>query len=181
MRKVLPKDAILSLDNGMYKVWIARNYPANEQNTVLLDNALATMGAGLGVAMSAKMLMPERNVVVVAGDGGFLMNLADLETAIRLKLDMTIVIVRDDGYGMIKWKQNEMNLADYGLNFSNPDFVTLAKSFGAKGHRPASPDEFEEILASSINSKGIHIIDLQIDYSENSYFGENLKKQVKDL
>lgn len=181
LRKVLPKDAVLSLDNGMYKIWVARNYIAREQNTVLLDNALATMGAGLGVAMSAKMLMPERKVIVIAGDGGFLMNLADLETAIRLKLDMVIVIVRDDGYGMIKWKQEAMKLADYGLNFSNPDFVTLAESFGAMGHRPETPEEFEKILKSCSEKKGIHIIDLRIDYSENSYFGEELEKEVKKL
>lgn len=181
LRKVLPRDAMLSLDNGMYKLWIARNYPAYEQNTVLLDNALATMGAGLGAAMSAKIIYPDRKVVVVAGDGGFLMNLADLETAKRLGLDMTIVIVRDDGYGMIKWKQDSMKLADFGLNFSNPDFVKLAESFGASGHRASSADEFEDMLKQSIDSKGIHIIDLPIDYSENEkYFGRDLAAQIKD-
>ncbi|HYF97079.1 MAG TPA: acetolactate synthase large subunit [Patescibacteria group bacterium] len=182
LRKVLPKDAILSLDNGMYKLWIARNYPANEQNTVLLDNALATMGAGLGVAMSAKMVFPEKKVVVIAGDGGFLMNLADLETAKRLDLDITIVIIRDDGYGMIKWKQDSMNLKDYGLSFSNPDFIKLAESFGAKGYKIESTNEFEETLASCIESKGLNIIDLPIDYSENNtYFGKDLEKQIKGL
>jgi acetolactate synthase-1/2/3 large subunit len=171
LRKVMPKDGILSLDNGMYKIWVARNYPAYEQNTVLLDNALATMGAGLGAAMTAKMLFPEKKVAVVAGDGGFLMNVADLETAIRLRLDMVIIIVRDDGYGMIKWKQDAMKLADFGLNFSNPDFVKLAESFGAKGHRVNSADEFEKTLSECINKKGIHIIDMPIDYSENKTFG----------
>lgn len=182
LRKILPKDAIVSLDNGMYKLWIARNYPANEQNTVLLDNALATMGAGLGVAMSAKMLFPDKKVVVVAGDGGFLMNLADLETAKRLGLDLTIVIVRDDGYGMIKWKQNSMKLADFGLNFSNPDFIKLAESFGAVGHSVDSPDNFEKVLENCLQTPGLHIIDLLIDYSENhTYFGKDLYKQTKDL
>jgi acetolactate synthase-1/2/3 large subunit len=171
LRKVMPKDGILSLDNGMYKIWVARNYPAYEQNTVLLDNALATMGAGLGAAMTAKMLFPERKVAVVAGDGGFLMNVADLETAIRLKLDLVIIIVRDDGYGMIKWKQYAMKLAVFGLKFSNPDFVKLAESFGATGHRVNSADEFEKTLSECINKKGIHIIDMPIDYSENKTFG----------
>ncbi|HEX5455769.1 MAG TPA: acetolactate synthase large subunit [Candidatus Saccharimonadales bacterium] len=181
LRKVLPRDAMLSLDNGMYKLWIARNYPAYEQNTVLLDNALATMGAGLGAAMSSKIIFPERKAVVVAGDGGFLMNLADLETAKRLGLDMTIVIVRDNGYGMIKWKQDAMKLADFGLNFSNPDFVKLAESFGASGYSPKSADDFEKILDKCVNAKGIHIIDLPIDYSENEkYFGRDLASQVKD-
>ncbi|HEX5796965.1 MAG TPA: acetolactate synthase large subunit [Candidatus Saccharimonadales bacterium] len=182
LRSILPKDAILSLDNGMYKLWIARNYPAYEQNTVLLDNALATMGAGLGSAMAAKMLLPDKKVVMVAGDGGFLMNIADLETAIRLKLDLTIIIVRDNGYGMIKWKQDEMRLADYGLNFSNPDFIKLAESFGASGHRVESAADFEKVLESCINSKGVHLIDLPVDYSENEkYFGKDLEAQVKDL
>jgi acetolactate synthase-1/2/3 large subunit len=181
LRKVLPRDAMLSLDNGMYKLWIARNYPAYEQNTLLLDNALATMGAGLGAAMSSKIIFPDRKSVVVAGDGGFLMNLADLETAKRLGLDMTIVIVRDDGYGMIKWKQESMKLADFGLNFSNPDFVKLAESFGATGHQPGSADDFEKILNECVNSKGLHIIDLPIDYSENEkYFGRDLASQIKD-
>jgi acetolactate synthase-1/2/3 large subunit len=99
------------------------------------------------------------------------MNVADLETAIRLRLDMVIIIVRDDGYGMIKWKQDAMKLADFGLNFSNPDFVKLAESFGAKGHRVNSADEFEKTLSECINKKGIHIIDMPIDYSENKTFG----------
>lgn len=184
LRKILPKDAILSLDNGMYKIWLARNYPAYEQNTVLLDNALATMGAGLGVGMAAKMLNPDKKVVVVAGDGGFLMNLADLETAVRLKLDLTIVVLNDNGYGMIKWKQKSMELADFGLSFSNPDFEVLADSFGAHGHgkKINSPDDFEKQLADSINSKGVHIIELPVDYSENnSYFGTDLERQIKEL
>lgn len=180
LRTIVPRDGILSLDNGMYKIWIARNYPAHEQNTVLLDNALATMGAGLPVGMAAKMKNPDKKVVVVAGDGGFLMNMSDLETAVRMNLDLTIVILRDDGYGMIKWKQKEMNLEDFGLNFNNPDFVALAESFGAIGHRPGSVDEFEKTLASSINAKGVHIIDLPIDYSgNNNYFGKDLIKAVK--
>ncbi|MEQ1813463.1 MAG: acetolactate synthase large subunit, partial [Candidatus Nitrotoga sp.] len=105
LRMVMPRDGILSLDNGMYKLWIARNYPAYTQNSVILDNALATMGAGLPVGMMAKFLNPEKKVVVVAGDGGFLMNVAELETAVRMKLDMVILVLNDSGYGMIKWKQ----------------------------------------------------------------------------
>lgn len=184
LRSILPSHAILSLDNGMYKLWIARNYPAYEQNTVLLDNALATMGAGLGVGMTAKMLNQDKKVVVVAGDGGFLMNLADLETAVRLKLDMTIIILKDDGYGMIKWKQESMNLADYGLDFSNPDFELLAQSFGAHGHgrEIKSPEDFEKVLKESINSKGVHIIELPVDYSgNNAYFGKDLAESTKDI
>lgn len=184
LRAILPNDAILSLDNGMYKLWIARNYPAYDQNTVLLDNALATMGAGLGVGMAAKMLKPDKKVVIVAGDGGFLMNLADLETAVRLKLDLTIIVLNDNGYGMIKWKQKSMDLKNYGLSFSNPDFEKLAESFGASGYgkKIRSVADFENCLKDVINSKGIHIIELPVDYSENNtYFGVDLARRIKEL
>lgn len=167
LRDILPYDSILSLDNGMYKLWISRNYPALEQNSVLLDNALATMGAGLPAGMAAKMLNPEKPVVVVAGDGGFVMNMSDLETAVRLNLDLVIVILNDSGYGMIKWKQQSMGLTDYGLDFKNPDFIKLAESFGATGHRVKSASDFKEYLQKAIGSGGVHIIDTPIDYSEN--------------
>lgn len=167
LRSILPADGILSLDNGMYKLWIARNYPALQQNTVLLDNALATMGAGLPAGMAAKMLNPEKPVIVVAGDGGFVMGLPDLETAVRLGLDLVIVIINDSGYGMIKWKQESMGLESFGLDFKNPDFVRLAESFGAVGHHITSADEFAPVVTEAIASGGVHIIDTPIDYSEN--------------
>jgi acetolactate synthase-1/2/3 large subunit len=182
LREVMPKDGILSLDNGMYKLWIARNYPAFEQNTVLLDNALATMGAGLASGMAAKILNPDKKVVVVAGDGGFVMNMADLETAKRLNLDLVVLILNDNGYGMIKWKQESMGLTDFGLSFSNPDFIKLAESFGVKGYRITSSDQFKPTLQSVIDSTGIHIIDVPIDYSENaSAFGVALKDKTLNL
>ncbi len=179
LRAALPREAVLSLDNGMFKIWVARNYPAYEQNTVLLDNALATMGAGLGAGTAAKLLHPERPVVVIAGDGGIMMNIADLETVIRLKLDLVVVVVNDSGYGMIKWKQGSMGLADYGLNFGNPDFVKLAESFGASGHRAQKAADFQTILEDALQTGGVHIIDLPIDYSENDgLIGENLRQRT---
>jgi acetolactate synthase-1/2/3 large subunit len=176
LRDALPADAILSLDNGMFKLWIARNYPAYQQNTVLLDNALATMGAGLGVGTAAKLLNPDKPVVVVAGDGGVMMNIADLETAIRLKLDLVIVVVNDNGYGMIKWKQGSMGLVDYGLSFGNPDFVKLAESFGAAGHKLHAESDFKPTLNKALQAGGVHIIDLPIDYSENAALGKRKEK-----
>ncbi|HEY4527193.1 MAG TPA: acetolactate synthase large subunit [Candidatus Paceibacterota bacterium] len=173
LRAAIPRDGILSLDNGMYKLWISRNYPAYEQNTVLLDNAFATMGAGLGVGMAAKLVNPHKKVVVVAGDGGFLMNVADLETAKRLKLDLVVVILLDNGYGMIRWKQGGMRLKDFGLTFNNPDFVELASAFGAIGYQVNSASEFHEILRNALHQRGIHIIALPIDYTENAHaFGK---------
>ena len=178
LRKVMPKDGILSLDNGMYKLWIARNYIAYEQNTVLLDNALATMGAGLGAGMAAKMLNPDKKVVVVAGDGGFMMSMSDLETAKRLGRDLVIVIVNDNGYGMIKWKQNGMDLPNFGLEFTNPDFVKLADSYGIKGTHVDSAEGFAIALQEALDEGGLQIIEIPIDYSENStYFGDNLKNR----
>ena len=182
LRAALPPDGILSLDNGMYKLWIARNYPAYEQNSVLLDNALATMGAGLPAGIAAKMLVPDKKVLVVAGDGGVMMNISELETAKRLNLDLVVLILSDSGYGMIKWKQEDMGFANFGLEFANPDFVKLAESFGAIGHRIAAADELKPVLEKALNSKGIHVIDCPIDYSENkTVFGEELKNKTCNI
>ncbi len=182
LRASLPADGILSLDNGMYKLWIARNYPAFEQNTVLLDNALATMGAGLPAGIAAKMLNPDKKVLVVAGDGGVMMNISELETAKRLGLDLVILILNDSGYGMIQWKQKDMGFENFGLEFANPDFVKLAESFGASGYRIGSAAELKATLDKALNSKGIHIIDCPIDYSENEkVFGEELKNKTCNI
>lgn len=182
LRDMMPKDSILSLDNGMYKLWISRNYKVYTPNSLLLDNALATMGAGFPAGMAAKLINPDKKVVVVAGDGGFMMNLADLETAKRLNLDLVIVVLNDQGYGMIKWKQDGMNLEDYALDFTNPDFVKLAESFGAIGHRINSIDNFKEVFTEAINSKGVHIIDLPIDYSYNKLLNKSeLEKTISEL
>lgn len=167
LRSVMPDDGILALDNGMFKIWIARDYPAYEQNTVLLDNALASMGAGLSVAIAAKLINPEKKVVCVTGDGGFMMNSQELETAMRLGVSLTVLIVNDGGYGMIKWKQDAMKLPSFGLEFGNPDFVEYAGSFGAKGFRIEKADDLKKTLIECINSEGISLIDCPLDYSEN--------------
>jgi acetolactate synthase-1/2/3 large subunit len=163
----MPEDSILSLDNGMYKIWFARNYRSTSSLSVLLDNALATMGAGLPVAVAAKMLFPKRNVVAVCGDGGFMMNSQELETAIRLQLDLTILVLRDNGFGMIKWKQAGMGLPDFGLNFGNPDFVKYAESYGAHGYRVEEQGKLSVILKHCLQSTGVHLIELPVDYAEN--------------
>lgn len=167
MRKAMPPDGILALDNGMYKIWIARNYPAYEQNTVLLDNALASMGAGLPAAIAAKLVRPDKPVVCVTGDGGFMMNSQEIETATRLGLDLTVVIVNDGGYGMVKWKQEASRLPSFGLDFGNPDFVKYAGSFGARGFRVEKADSLLNILKDCLDRKGVNIIDCPVDYSGN--------------
>ena len=167
LRDKLDDEDIITLDNGVYKIWFARNYKCHAPNTMLLDNALATMGAGLPSAMTAKQLNPERKVVSINGDGGFMMNSQEIETAVRLGLDLVVIILNDSAYGMIKWKQKGQGLQDFGLNFNNPDFVQYAESFGAHGYRPESHDEFESVLDTALNAKGVHIIDLSVDYSLN--------------
>ncbi|WP_435414945.1 acetolactate synthase large subunit [Polaribacter aestuariivivens] len=166
-RDVLPEDGIVTLDNGIYKIWFARNYPAYAQNTLILDNALATMGAGFPSAMIAKKLNPEKKVISINGDGGFMMNSQELETAIRMELDLVIIILNDNAYGMIEWKQEGEGFPKFGLDYKNPDFVKFAESFGAFGYRPISVQDFEETLTKTLDLKGIHVIDLAVDYSLN--------------
>ena len=173
------EEDILALDNGVYKIWFARNYPSYYYNSLLLDNALATMGAGLPTAMMAKMLNPDQKVMAVCGDGGFMMNSQEMETAVRLGLDLVVLIFNDNAYGMIKWKQEGMGFDDYGLNFNNPDFVKYADSYGAFGHRPTSHAEFIKTLDYALNAKGVHLIDLAVDYSLNySILSEGLKQKI---
>ncbi|HEV7447957.1 MAG TPA: acetolactate synthase large subunit, partial [Steroidobacteraceae bacterium] len=123
VRQVMPADGIVALDNGMYKIWFARNYRTQLANTLLLDNALATMGAGLPSAMVAALLYPGRRVIAVCGDGGFMMNSQELETAIRLGLNLVVLILEDGAFGMIRWKQAVDKFPDFGMTFGNPDFV----------------------------------------------------------
>ncbi|MCZ6636956.1 MAG: acetolactate synthase large subunit [Alphaproteobacteria bacterium] len=167
VRAVMPPDGIIALDNGTYKIWFARNYLTKQSNTVLLDNALATMGAGLPSAMMVAMLHPDRRVMAICGDGGFMMNSQEMETAVRLGLDLVIVIIRDDSYGMIRWKQAHMDLPDWGLEFGNPDFVQYAESYGASGHRVEATEDFLPILEQSFKAGGVHLVEVPVDYSEN--------------
>jgi acetolactate synthase-1/2/3 large subunit len=167
IRKVMPDDGIIALDNGIYKIWFARNYKAHMPNTVLLDNALATMGAGLPSAMAAKIVYPDRRVMAICGDGGFMMNSQEMETAVRLKLDIVVLILRDDAYGMIKWKQANMGFDDFGLDYGNPDFVQYARSYGATGHCLDSTDALVPLLESCFNTPGMHLVEVPVDYSDN--------------
>ena len=167
VRKVMPEDGIVALDNGMYKIWFARNYRTHVANTLLLDNALATMGAGLPSAMMAAMLYPQRRVLAICGDGGFMMNSQELETAVRLKLNLVVLILEDNAYGMIRWKQAVDNFADWGLTFGNPDFVKYAEAYGASGARVGAADDLIPALDAAFQAGGVHLVTVPIDYSEN--------------
>ncbi len=168
VRKAMPEDGIVCLDNGMYKIWFARNYRTHVANTLLLDNALATMGAGLPSAMMAAMLYPNRRVLAVCGDGGFMMNSQEMETAVRLGLNLVVLILEDCAYGMIRWKQAIDNFPDWGLTFGNPDFVRYAQSYGAAGHRVKRTADLVPTIDSAFKETGVHLITVPVDYAENT-------------
>ena len=168
VRAVMPPDGILALDNGMYKIWFARNYRTRMANTLLLDNALATMGAGLASGIMAALLYPERRVMAVCGDGGFMMNSQELETAVRLKLNLVVLVIEDHAMGMIRWKQAADHFQDFGMTFGNPDFVAYAKAYSAKGTRVNSVDELRPALEAAFAGGGVHLVAVPIDYSENT-------------
>ncbi len=178
VRRVMPVDGIIALDNGIYKIWFARNYKANQPNTVLLDNALASMGAGLPSAMAARLVFPKRKVMAVCGDGGFMMNSQELETAVRLNMNLVVLILRDDAYGMIKWKQDHMGFESFGLDYGNPDFVKYAESYGANGHRITSADDLLPLMQECHESIGVDVIDVPVDYSDNDRI---LNREIKEL
>ncbi|MGC1578496.1 MAG: acetolactate synthase large subunit [Beijerinckiaceae bacterium] len=167
VRRVMPDDGIVCLDNGMYKIWFARNYRTHVVNTLLLDNALATMGAGLPSAMMAAMLHPTRRVLAVCGDGGFMMNSQEIETATRLELNLVVLVLQDNAYGMIRWKQAADGFPDFGMTFGNPDFVAYARAYGAKGSRVESADALAPTLEAAFSGGGVHLVTVPVDYSEN--------------
>jgi len=168
VRQVMPEDGIVCLDNGMYKIWFARNYRTRVANTLLLDNALATMGAGLPSAMMAAILHPDRRVLAVCGDGGFMMNSQELETAVRLRLNLVVLILQDNAYGMIRWKQAADGFPDFGMTFGNPDFVTYARAYGMKGTRVEGADGLAPALEAAFSAGGMHLVAVPVDYSENT-------------
>jgi acetolactate synthase-1/2/3 large subunit len=180
VRQVMPENGIVALDNGMYKIWFARNYRTLVANTLLLDNALATMGAGLPSAMMAAMLYPERRVMAVCGDGGFMMNSQEMETAVRLKLNLVVLILEDSAFGMIRWKQAVDRFPDFGLTFGNPEFVRYAESYGAKGTRVESTEAIVPTLENAFKQGGVHLVVVPIDYSENiRVLVDELREKVK--
>jgi len=178
IRKIMGSKDILLSDVGAHKMWIARIYPAEEPNTTLISNGFASMGFSLPGALSAKMLYPDRKVLAACGDGGFLMNCHDLETAVRLNLPVVILIFNDGKYGLIEWKQINQFGRTYGVSFDNPDFVALAKSFGAAGYRVKSADELQPILNEAFSTNRPCVVDVPVDYRENLSLTEKLGRLV---
>jgi acetolactate synthase-1/2/3 large subunit len=178
VRKVLAEDDIVTLDNGIYKLWFSRLYKTYRPNTFLLDNALATMGAGLPSALAAKMLHPECKVLAVVGDGGFMMNAQELETAVRLNTAVVVLILNDNAFGFIKWKQANMGFRSFGLDYANPDFARLAESHGAVGMTVRKGDDLTDMLRKAFSLKKVVVIECPIDYSVNY---ETFSKEIEDL
>ena len=174
VRAVLDEDDILISGVGMHKVWVARLYPAYKPNTVIISNGLASMGISLPGAIAAKLAYPERKVVAIAGDGEFMMNVQELETAKRLGLSFTVVIFNDKKYAQIEWKQMKKFKKTFGIEFTNPDFVKLAESFHVKGAKVEKANDFQEIFRGAVNSKDIWLIDVEVDSKENMKLSESL-------
>ncbi len=174
LRRALAPDDIVVSDVGAHKVWVARLYQAYEPNTVIISNGFAAMGISVPGAIAAKLVHPERKVVALCGDGGFLMNSQELETARRIGADITVVVWRDDGYGLIDWKQRNEFGRPFGVEFGNPDFVAYAQSFGIAGFRPTSAADLYPTLMRALATDGPSLVEVPIDYAENLRLTERL-------
>src|SRR3989442_55099 len=159
-------------DVGAHKLWVAKRLRAHLPNTVIISNGFAAMGIGLPGAIAAKLAQPERRVVAVTGDGGLLMNIQELETAVRLGLGFVVLIFRDDGYGVIRWKQERQFGHTAGVDFGNPDFVALARAFGCAGARVNAAKELAPALADALRATVPVLIDCPVDYRENDRLAE---------
>jgi acetolactate synthase-1/2/3 large subunit len=172
-----PSDMLVS-DVGLHKLWIARMFPAHEPNTVLIANGLAGMGFALPGAIAAKLVHPDRGVVAVCGDGGFLMNCQELETAVRLRTAITIVVWEDHAFGSIAWKQRKRFGESFGTEFTNPDLVALAESFGLPAWRCGSAGDFRQHLRHALGLDAPSLIVLPIDYSVDVAISDELGEET---
>jgi acetolactate synthase-1/2/3 large subunit len=174
LRRALGRDDIVVSDVGAHKIWVARLYKAYAPNTVIISNGFAAMGIAVPGAIAAKLVHPDRHVVALCGDGGFLMNSQELETAKRIGANVTVVIWRDGGYGLIDWKQRNAFGRPFAVEFGNPDFVDYARSFGIAGFRPSSADDLYPTLMRALETDGPSVVDVPIDYAENVRLTERL-------
>ncbi len=178
IRQVMGDEDILISDVGAHKMWIARMYVAKEPNSVIISNGFAAMGIALPGAIAAKLLYPDRKILAVSGDGGFMMNVQDLETAVRLKLPIVVMIWNDNGYGLIEWKQLNQYGHAYGVRIENPDFVKLAESFGAVGMRAEKTEDLKPMLKEAFTVDRPVVLEVPVDYRENIKLTEKLGKIV---
>jgi acetolactate synthase-1/2/3 large subunit len=180
LRRALAPDDIVVSDVGAHKIWVARLFQAYEPNTVIISNGFASMGIALPGAIAAALVHPDRRVVALCGDGGFLMNVQELETAVRLRSKVTVVVWRDDGYGLIDWKQRNEFGRPFGVEFGNPDFVALAAAFGIPAWRPSSSGDVARCLAEALAVDGPALVEVPIDYRENLRLTDRLGALADD-
>jgi acetolactate synthase I/II/III large subunit len=166
-RAALGRSDIVLVDTGATKMWMARLYPTYERNTCLISNGLSTMAFALPGALGVKLARPDSKVLAVVGDGAFLMNSQEIETAVRERIPLVVLIWEDGGYGLIEWKMDLELGAHYYVKFNNPDVVTYAESFGAKGYRIKSAEELLPTLKAALDDDGVSLICCPVDYSEN--------------
>lgn len=178
LREALAPDDLVICDVGAHKLWMARMFPCELPNTCLISNGFASMGIALPGAIAAKLVRPQRAVVAVTGDGGFLMNVQELETARRLGLALVVLIWNDGGYGLIEWKQENAFGHSSHVRFTNPDFVQLAAAFGAKGYRIGQPEELQPVLREALAQPMVTLIDCPVDYRENRRLTEELQALI---
>jgi acetolactate synthase-1/2/3 large subunit len=166
-REALGRADIALVDTGALKMWMARLYPTYEPNTCLISNGLSTMAWSLPGAIGAKLARPDARILVATGDGGFLMNSQEIETALRERIPMVVLIWVDDEYGLISWKM-ELELGEsVDTAFGNPDFVAYAESFGARGYRIAAADQLLPTLREALAQDTVSVIACPVDYSAN--------------
>lgn len=178
LRTAMAMEDIVICDVGAHKMWMARMFRCEYPNTCIISNGFASMGIALPGAIAAKLAYPERKVVAVTGDAGFLMNSQELETAVRLGLSLVVLVWNDAGYGLIKWKQLNQFGRPSHVDFTNPDFVRFAESFGAKGYRIRGVQELLPTLQNALNDNTVSIIDCPVDYSENLKLTAKLGEMV---
>ncbi|MCZ6653734.1 MAG: thiamine pyrophosphate-dependent enzyme, partial [Planctomycetota bacterium] len=178
LRQVLQPEDIVISDVGAHKLWVARLYPAERPNTCIISNGFASMGIGVPGALAAKLAFPDRSVVTVTGDAGFLMNSQEIETAVRVGTPFVVLIWNDSEYGLITWHQLRHFGRPSHIDFKNPDFVKYAESFGAKGYRVESAGDLVPILEQAISDSTVSVIDCPVDYSENIKLTEKLGQLV---
>lgn len=176
VRKVMDPGSILISDVGAHKMWIGRQYNCEKPNSCIISNGFATMGIALPGAIAAKLVYPEKKILAVCGDGGFMMNVQELETAVRCGINFVVLILTDSSYGLIKWKQDEQFGHHCYVDFTNPDFVALAKSMGCEGMRIERCGDLIPSLEKAFAMDAPVIIDCPVDYSENMKLTEHLKE-----
>jgi acetolactate synthase-1/2/3 large subunit len=174
VRDVMGREDIVLCDTGAAKMWMARLYPTYEPDTCLISNGLATMAFALPGAIAAKMVYPDRKVLAVMGDGAFLMSAAELETAVRERVPIVVLVWVDGGFGLIGWKQDIHFGRRSAVSFGNPDFMALAASFGAEGHAITHADELLPTLRTALDRDAVSVIACPVDYAENALLVERL-------